>query len=252
MGKDKLMDKESVNRRLTPDSDRKSDLEKEDTLNVSGLSIGMTVKNYKVLCRLLGQETTTGKAKQYQLKNFERYFAWEKAGQKFTIVDIYDTPLEKIDLRKLGNNTGHYKTYNGTYNVDAKYNHAKGVYKIQLDNDVYIGSTIMGFRKRYIDHSENYQNMMDHTQRLLQNGGVFEILWIAPDNTSENDIRQKEQEYINQYKENEKLHIINKKPQVIIPVHKNKKTKFKKLFIDSRNYNFVIELLKNCEINFRE
>ena len=46
--------------------------------------------------------------------------------------------------------------------------------------------------------------MMDHTQRLLQNGGIFEILWIAPDNTSENDIRQKEQEYINQYKENEK------------------------------------------------
>ena len=187
MGKDKLMDKESVNRRLTPDSDRKSDLEKEDTLNVSGLSIGMTVKNYKVLCRLLGQETTTGKAKQYQLKNFERYFAWEKAGQKFVIVDIHNPPLEKIDLRKLGNNTGHYKTYNGTYNVDAKYNHAKGVYKIQLDNDVYIGSTIMGFRKRYIDHSENYQNMMDHTQRLLQNGGVFEILWIAPDNSSEND-----------------------------------------------------------------
>lgn len=88
------MDKESVNRRLTSDSDRKSDLEKEDTLNVSGLSIGMTVKNYKVLCRLLGQETTTGKAKQYQLKNFERYFTWEKVGQKFVIVDIHNPPLE--------------------------------------------------------------------------------------------------------------------------------------------------------------
>lgn len=245
------MDKESVNSRSTPDSDWKPDFEKDDTLNVSGLSIGMTVKNYKVLCRLLGQKIKEGNSKKYQLENFKRYFTWEKVGQKFVIVDIHNPPLEKIDLRKLGNNTGHYKTYNGTYNVDAKYNHAKGVYKIQLDNDVYIGSTIMGFRKRYIDHSENYQNMMDHTQRLLQNGGVFEILWIAPDNSSENDIRQKEQEYINQYKENEKLHI-NKKPQVIIPVHKNKNPKFKKLFIDSRNYNFVIELLKNCEINFRE
>ena len=240
------MDKESINSRSTPDS------EKDDSLNISNLSIGMVVKNYKILCHLLNQETKTGNSKKYQLENFKRYFEWKKVGQKFIIVDIHNPPLEKIDLRKLGNSTGHYKTYNGTYNVDAKYNHAKGVYKIQLDNDVYIGSTIMGFRKRYIDHSENYQNMMDHTQRLLQNGGIFEILWIAPDNTSENDIRQKEQEYINQYKENEKLHIINKKPQVIIPVHKNKNLKFKKLFIDSRNYNFVIELLKNCEINFRE
>jgi hypothetical protein len=142
------VDKESVNRQPVPDS------EKDDSLKISNLSIGMVVKNYKILCHLLNQEAKTGKAKQYQLKNFERYFAWEKAGQKFIIMDIYDTPLEKIDLRKLGNNTGHYKTYNGTYNVDAKYNHDKGVYKIQLDNDVYIGSTIMGFRKRYIDHSE--------------------------------------------------------------------------------------------------
>lgn len=75
--------------------------------------------------------------------------------------------------------------------------------------------------------NEKFRAIGLDTQRLLQNGGIFEILWIASDNTSENDIRQKEQEYINQYKENEKLHIINKKPQVIIPVHKNKNLKFK-------------------------
>lgn len=57
------MDKESVNSRSTPDSDWKSDFEKDDTLNVSGLSIGMTVKNYKVLCRLLGQKIKEGNSK---------------------------------------------------------------------------------------------------------------------------------------------------------------------------------------------
>ena len=87
------MDKESVNRQLTPDSDRKSDLEKDDTLNVSGLSIGMTVKNYKVLCRLLGQKIKDGNSKKYQLENFKRYFEWEKIGQKFIIVDIHNPPL---------------------------------------------------------------------------------------------------------------------------------------------------------------
>ncbi len=66
------MDKESVNRQPVPDS------EKDDSLKISNLSIGMVVKNYKILCHLLNQEAKTGKAKQYQLKNFERYFAWKK------------------------------------------------------------------------------------------------------------------------------------------------------------------------------
>lgn len=63
MMEEKIVDKESVNSRSTPDSDRKSDFEKDDTLNVSGLSIGMTVKNYKVLCRLLGQKIKEGNSK---------------------------------------------------------------------------------------------------------------------------------------------------------------------------------------------
>lgn len=79
---------------------------KEDApVDTSKLTIGMTVKNYKVLCDLLGQEIKDGKSKKYQLENFKRYFEWEKAGQKFIIMDIYDTPLEKEDLRKLGNNS---------------------------------------------------------------------------------------------------------------------------------------------------
>ena len=81
-------------------------VEKKDTsVDTSELVAGMTVKNYKVLCKLLGQEVKDGKAKKYQLENFKRYFEWEKAGQKFIIIDIYDTPLEKEDLRKLGNNS---------------------------------------------------------------------------------------------------------------------------------------------------
>lgn len=54
------MDKESVNRQPVPDS------ENDDSLKISNLSIGMVVKNYKILCHLLNQEAKTGKAKQYQ------------------------------------------------------------------------------------------------------------------------------------------------------------------------------------------
>ncbi len=79
-------------------------------IDASKLVIGMIIKNYKELCTILNEETKTGKAKQLQLKNWKRYFDWEKDGQKFIIVDIYDTPLPKEDLRRKGNNSI-YKNY---------------------------------------------------------------------------------------------------------------------------------------------
>ena len=79
-------------------------------INTGKLIIGMTIKNYKELCVLLDEEIKTGKAKQLQLKNWKRYFDWEKDGQKFIITDIYDTPLPKEDLRRKGNNSI-YKNY---------------------------------------------------------------------------------------------------------------------------------------------
>lgn len=80
------------------------------TIDTSALVIGMIIKNYKELCTILNEEIKTGKAKQLQLKNWKRYFDWEKDGQKFIIVDIYNTPLPKEDLRRKGNNSI-YKDY---------------------------------------------------------------------------------------------------------------------------------------------
>lgn len=75
-------------------------------INTSKLKVGMTVKNYKELCELLKQDFIQGgNARKAQLKEFECYFDWEKSGQKFIITDIYDTPLEKDDKRKFGNNS---------------------------------------------------------------------------------------------------------------------------------------------------
>ena len=74
-------------------------------VDTSNLFIGMTVKNYKVLCELLGQQVKSGKSRKLQLEDFKRYFDWEKSGQAFVITDIYDTPLTKEDKRKLGNNS---------------------------------------------------------------------------------------------------------------------------------------------------
>lgn len=74
-------------------------------IDTSVLKVGMVVKNYKELCQLLNQPVLNGRSKKYQLEDFKRYFDFDKSGIKFIISDIYDTPLSKEDLRKLGNNS---------------------------------------------------------------------------------------------------------------------------------------------------
>lgn len=85
------------------------DVVNESTIDTSSLKIGMTIKNYKQLCELLNQEVEFGNSKKSQLLEFERYFDWEKIGQKFIITDVYDTPLDKEDKRKFGNNSIYVK-----------------------------------------------------------------------------------------------------------------------------------------------
>lgn len=96
---------ELVNERFFEDTNKNNVSDyKSDSIDVSKLTIGIAIKNYKELCKILGQEIKTGKAKQLQIENFKRYFDFEKSGQKFIITDIYDIPLTKEDKRKLGNN----------------------------------------------------------------------------------------------------------------------------------------------------
>lgn len=80
-----------------------------EEIDTSKLEVGMVVKNYKELCKLLRQEVKDGKSKKYQIENFKRYFDFEKSGQKFIITDIYEIPLPKEDKRKTGNNSIYVK-----------------------------------------------------------------------------------------------------------------------------------------------
>lgn len=80
-----------------------------EEIDTSKLEVGLVVKNYKELCKLLRQEIKDGKSKKYQIENFKRYFDFEKSGQKFIITDIYEIPLPKEDKRKTGNNSIYVK-----------------------------------------------------------------------------------------------------------------------------------------------
>ena len=69
-------------------------------IDTSGLKLGMVVKNYREMCRILNEQVYGGDSKKAQLKEWARYFLWEKKGQKFIILDIYDEPLPKEDGRQ--------------------------------------------------------------------------------------------------------------------------------------------------------
>jgi hypothetical protein len=71
----------------------------EYKMNINNISEGQIFKNYKVLCTELGEPIKTGKAKQLQLSDWERYFEYSKSGNSFIINKIHDDPIEKVDGR---------------------------------------------------------------------------------------------------------------------------------------------------------
>ena len=76
-------------------------------MNILELKQGQVYKNYKALCEQLGEQPKTGKSKQLQLKDWERYFTYHKDGNKFVIDEVFSEPKEKVDGRannKGGNN----------------------------------------------------------------------------------------------------------------------------------------------------
>lgn len=107
---------------------------KDNSINIDKLYIGQTVKNYAEMCKLLDDKVTNGKSKTYQLKNWKRYFDYEKAGQSFTITEIYDEPLPKDDKRARGNKSIYVKyiEYLLMYHFANTDGNTEVFYKVQL------------------------------------------------------------------------------------------------------------------------
>lgn len=64
-------------------------------MKLTEINNGMTVSNYKEMCRLLNEQEKNGCSKKAQLREWERHFEYTKSGQKFIIGKIYDSPLPK-------------------------------------------------------------------------------------------------------------------------------------------------------------
>ena len=173
-------------------------------MNIDNLKEGMIIKNYKELCKLLDIRIYQGNSKDAQMKELAMYVDYEKQGQKFIIKEIYAFPKEKEDGRR--SRTEIYE--DEQFNVCVGQGNFVGVYKITLGNQIYIGSTNQGFRRRFTQHKRDTNPLI--TRELLKNGGIFEIIEIC-NGMELKEIRNIEAKYIRQYRQDPNWDCVNDK-----------------------------------------
>ena len=61
---------------------------RNNEINTENLHVGQIYKNYKQLCAGLNEEVLNGCSKKSQLKNWCKYFKWERDGVKYVITKI--------------------------------------------------------------------------------------------------------------------------------------------------------------------
>ena len=211
-------------------------------MNVDMVEVGMRIKNYKELCKLLGIEIKTGTSKRLQIQDIERYFNYERQGQSFIIKEIYDKEFTKA-IDKRGSNMGcrgnNRKNF-PNFLIDKADENKIGIYKIVLGKNIYIGSTIVGFRHRYLTH-KGKNNSVPFTKDMLLNNATFEVIEIC-EGMTEPQIRFKENEYIESYKNNNDWFVINTRDAWSYA--KRIKLKYRFLKIAEIDYEKAIKVLK--------
>lgn len=73
--------------------------QKQNHISLENIKVDQVFKSYSALCKALDTIEVAGNSKQSQLKNWERYFSWDKEGNKFIIKEIYKEPKPKVDGR---------------------------------------------------------------------------------------------------------------------------------------------------------
>lgn len=135
----------------------------------------------------------------------------EKVGRgKYQVVEIYKTPEEPFDRRSLGNARGvHHVSksirQNKCFDVDEQYALKPGVYKIENEDYVYIGSTTRKLTTRFSEHYNNMGGVHTKTYNILINDGKFTCLESFDEDTDEDVIRNCEMEYIRKYQNTDKI-----------------------------------------------
>lgn len=194
---------------------------------------------YRKICDICNLKYQKGNSKISQIKDIQRYFEINKVKTRYNFIRKYDNPLPKDDMRKYTSrdNAGYRKEYRG-YLLTENEDNLNGVYAIVNNGEIYVGSTCDSFRSRFQSHINGKQK---HTKEMIQNGGVFQILWVS-DIEDEIIIREIEQMYIDYFMANPDWKVINIKEETVCL---SEKTKYKNrtIKVDERQYELALEIL---------
>lgn len=209
-------------------------------MKIENLHEGMVIKNYKELCKLLEIKVAPGgNSKISQFKELDTYCSYHKEGQKIVIDEIYSERKKKLDYRVLNKETKY-----PNFKVPVEDYDSIGVYKIQLDNKIYIGSTVIGFRLRFQEHNFN-SNPLASTKDLLKNGGIFTIVEKC-NGLTEQEIRSIENEWIKYYYCKEEYELVNEREAYSYKngcskKKKPPKPKYKHLKVSENDYEKLVK-----------
>lgn len=221
----------------------------------------------KELCKILGIKPETlkkiVKAKTLEeraVKQGYKIVKTEKIGRKvyYDLLEIFDkNNLDRISKQYRNNATKRRKYIDiDNFDVPVFMEDMPGVYKIQLDNYIYIGSTKQDYCRRYLGHMNKKHSIpirsfiydgikIKNTYDMLMNGGVFSPVY-AMEEESEHEIRLMEEQFIEDYKLlNYNVVNIGK---VAIKGRRNKPIKFKNIKIKEEDYENVINILESNNI----
>ena len=202
-------------------------------------------KNYKELCGAMGWMVASGCSKKSQFKDLERYCKYHKEGQKIVIDEIFEAPLPS------NSQSGRPTSIISEFCIDEdKFNNG-GVYIIQLDNEIYIGSTV-NFRQRFNAHRSKSNTKLPQTRDLIERGGQMSILHDMTDIEDIELIRMVEEEYILFFTHETDYDVVNRRIGTsTFEKPKKPKIKYKTIKIEEEYYEQMIkyynELRGECD-----
>ena len=145
---------------------------------------------YKEFCELNNEPQLKKMQKTRQLKEYGNYMDISCKNNKVKIIKIYNEDEIKPKIKSYHNDTIN------KFKISPEDKYKSGIYKIQLDNDVYIGQTNK-FVRRYQQHKLGVkEGNQTESHKLIKNGATFEMIEI------ERDAKQrliKEAKYVNKY-----------------------------------------------------